>query len=79
MVGLLLAALAGLVISLFFRTGLLVLACAAFLLVDILRVIAKAALALDDVLILFAYLSALQGGFMLGAYLKHRRPGGDGS
>lgn len=79
MVGLLLAALAGLVISLFFRTGLLVLACAAFLLVDILRVIAKAALALDDILILFAYLSALQGGFMLGAYLKHRRPGGNGS
>jgi len=76
MIGLLMAALAGLMMSWFFRFGFVVLACVVFLLADIVRVLLKGQFELADLLILFAYLSALQGGFMLGAYLKYRRPGG---
>lgn len=79
MIGVLMAALAGLLMSWYYRVGLVILSCAAFLIAVILRVLWKSGLELSDILILFAYLAALQGGFLLGAYFKHRSPDGDGS
>ncbi|MBE7201254.1 MAG: hypothetical protein INR70_26115 [Parafilimonas terrae] len=76
MIGLLMAALAGFLMSWFFRAGFVILACFVFLAAALLRILMKAEFEFADVLILFAYLAALQGGFMLGAYLKHRPPGG---
>ena len=46
-----------------------------FLAVAILKVVSKASLELADILMLFAYLTALQGGFLMGSYLQHRRRG----
>jgi hypothetical protein len=73
MIGLLVVAVAGVLMGWYFRVGFVVIACLVFLLADILRILLKAEFQFSDLLILFAYMSALQGGFMLGAYLKHRR------
>ena len=75
MIGVICAFLAGLVMSIYLRIGSVFLVSAVFFVVDLLRVVSKASLELADILILFAYLSALQGGFMMGSYLKHRRRG----
>ena len=79
MIGLMSAFLAGLVMSLYFRIVSVFLVSAVFFAVDVMRMVAKSSFAFADVLILFAYLSALQGGFMLGSYLKYRRSGGGSS
>ena len=73
MIGLLVIALAGAVMGWYFRVGFVIIACLVFLVADIIRFILKSSFQLADILILLAYMSALQGGFMLGAYLKHRR------
>ncbi|MEL6062433.1 MULTISPECIES: hypothetical protein [unclassified Methylobacterium] len=73
MIGLLVVALAGVLMGCYFRVGFVILACLVFLIADILRILLKSEFQFADILILFAYMSALQGGFMLGAYLKHRR------
>jgi hypothetical protein len=73
MIGLFAAASSGFLISWFFGVGMLVAASAAFFVVDVWRIQSNAAVAIDDVLMLFAYLSVLQGGFLIGAYIKHSR------
>ena len=73
MIGLLVVAVAGVLMGWYFRVGFVVIACLVFLIADILRILLKAEFQFADLLILFAYMSALQGGFMLGAYIKHRR------
>ncbi|MCJ2020297.1 MULTISPECIES: hypothetical protein [unclassified Methylobacterium] len=73
MIGLLVIALAGAVMGWYFRVGFVIIACLVFLVADIIRIILKSSFQFADILILLAYMSALQGGFMLGAYLKHRR------
>lgn len=73
MIGLFAAASAGFSISWFFRLGMLFAASAVFFVVDLWRIESNAAVALDDILMLFAYLSALQSGFLIGAYIKHSR------
>ena len=75
MIGLLVIALAGAVMGWYFRVGFVIIACLVFLVADIIRIILKSSFQFADILILLAYMSALQGGFMLGAYLKHRRRG----
>jgi|GEM_PF-2914674 len=76
MFGLIFSFLAGLVMSVYLRVGSVFLVSAIFFAVTVLRVVWKASFEFADLLILFAYLSALQGGFMLGSYLRHRRGGG---
>ncbi|SDN56472.1 hypothetical protein SAMN05216360_109135 [Methylobacterium phyllostachyos] len=76
MIGLIFSFLAGLMMSIYFRVGSIFLVSAVFFAVAVLRVLSKGSFEFADILILFAYLSALQGGFMLGSYLRHRRGGG---
>lgn len=73
MIGLLVVALAGVLMGWYFRVGFVIIACLVFLIADVLRILLNSSFQLADILILLAYMSALQGGFMLGAYLKHRR------
>ncbi|MCJ2066708.1 hypothetical protein MKK63_29035 [Methylobacterium sp. J-088] len=73
MIGLLVVALAGAVMGWYFRVGFVIIACLVFLVADIIRILLNSSFQFADILILLAYMSALQGGFMLGAYLKHRR------
>lgn len=78
MIGLILSALAGFLISWFFRVSLLVAASVALFVLNGWYIVLKRDIVLEDILLLFAYLAALQGGFLLGAFAKRGRAGGCG-
>lgn len=60
----------GLLIGRMFRTNTLILASTVLLVSWIAAAFIRGSFSIIDVLLLFSYLSALQGGFLLGAYLQ---------
>ncbi len=71
MYGLVMAWLYGFVVSWFFKIGMLIATSAAFFVTDVALIISRGSATLIDVALMFAYLTALQSGFLIGAYVRN--------